>query len=199
MIIVHSWKEGKSMARIIENPHQLILDTAKNILFTKGYSELSMRNVAKECDIAIGTIYNYFPTKRDLVVEMMSGYWRAYFAVFEGVVQEDIPFFLKLQTIFEELETFIKTFKEVWLRPELYQTPDYVENGLKQENLYMERLVKRLEDFLLAESSKPNPGITLKLDSYETAKFILLNFITIIQMPTFKYSSFQVFLKELLQ
>ncbi|MDF2889851.1 MAG: transcriptional regulator [Clostridia bacterium] len=187
------------MARIIENPHQLILDTAKNILFTKGYSELSMRNVAKECDIAIGTIYNYFPTKRDLVVEMMSGYWRAYFAIFEGVVQEDIPFFLKLQTIFEELETFIKTFKEVWLRPELYQTPDYVENGLKKENLYMERLVKRFEDFLLTESSKPNPEITLKLDSYETAKFILLNFITIIQMPTFKYSSFQVFLKELLQ
>jgi AcrR family transcriptional regulator len=199
MIIVHNWKEGKIMARIIENPHQLILDTAKNILFTKGYSELSMRNVAKECDIAIGTIYNYFPTKRDLVVEMMSGYWRAYFAIFEGVVQEDIPFFLKLQTIFEELETFIKTFKEVWLRPELYQTPDYVENGLKKENLYMERLVKRFEDFLLTESSKPNPEITLKLDSYETAKFILLNFITIIQMPTFKYSSFQVFLKELLQ
>lgn len=199
MSSVHCEKEGNDMSRIIENPHQLILDTAKTILFSKGYTELNMRNVAKECGIAIGTIYNYFPNKRDLVVEMMSGYWREYFNIFENIVNKDISFFLKLHNIFKELETSIKTFKEVWLRPELYQTPDYVKNGLAREDIYMQTLVKRFETFLVAESSKVNPEIQLKYDSYEVAKFILLNFVTMIQMPTFAYESFEAFLKELLQ
>lgn len=187
------------MSRIIENPHQLILDTARIILFNKGYSELSMRNVANQCGIAIGTIYNYFPTKRDLVLDMMSGYWKEYFVVLEKLIKDDSSFFLKLHSIFKELEGFIKTFKEVWLKPELYHTPDYVEKGLAKEDIYMERLIRKLEDFLVNESLKANSVIKLKFDSYETAKFILLNFVTIIQTPSFSYQSFELFLKELLQ
>lgn len=188
-----------SMARNIENPHQLILDTAKAILFNKGYSKLSMRNIAKECGIALGTIYNYYPTKRDLVVEMMSGYWRTYFDIFENIAKEDISFFFKLHNVFNELERFIRTFKEIWLRPELYETPDYVADGLAKQNVYIERLTKKFESLLIAESKKPNTEVILKLDSYETAKFILLNFVTMIQMPAFTYQSFEKFLKELLQ
>jgi AcrR family transcriptional regulator len=187
------------MPRIIENPKQLILDTARSILLDKGYSELSMRNVAKECGIAIGTIYNYYPTKKDLIIDMMSGYWAEYINILEKTIDEDNTFFVKLHDIFKELKAFVNTFKEVWLRPELYDTPDYVENGLAKQSIYMEKLIRSMENLLLSESAKPDSVITLKLDSYETAKFILLNFITIIQMPSFEYQSFEAFLKELMQ
>lgn len=187
------------MSRIIENPTQLILDTAKNILLTKGYSKLNMRNIARECDIGIGTIYNYFPTKMNLVIDMISVYWNDYFDVLEKMISNDDELFLKLNNIFNKLEVFIKTFREVWLRPELYQSPGYVKNGLKRENIYIEKLIRRLEDFLISESLSANSTIKLKFDSYETAKFIVLNYITIIQMPTFSYQSFEIFLKELLQ
>ncbi|MDF2519743.1 MAG: transcriptional regulator [Clostridia bacterium] len=187
------------MSRVIENPTQLILDTARNILFTKGYSELSMRNIAKECGIALGTIYNYFPTKSDLIVEMMSVYWREYLDILEKLFSEDSEPFTKLHKVFNTLREFIKTFRAVWLKPELYHTPGNIESGLERQTIYMDRLIKRLEEFLVYESSKKHPAIKLKLDSYETAKFIVLNFITIIQMPYFEYKSFEGFLKELLQ
>lgn len=187
------------MARIIENPKQLILDTAENIIFEKGYSELSMRNVAKECGIAIGTIYNYFPTKKELVIDMMSNYWREFLDVLDRLIGEEEPFFTKLHKVFQKLEAFISTFKEVWLRPELYSTPDYIENGLTQQNIYMEKLIRMLEDFLTSEAAKADSAIKLRLDSYETSKFIVLNFITIIQMPSFEYQSLEKFLKKLLQ
>lgn len=186
------------MSRIIENPKQLILDTAKDILFNKGYKELSMRNVAKACDIAIGTIYNYYPTKRDLVVEMMAEHWHEYFNVLEKIMNDDRAFFVRLHAIFEELETVIKSFREIWLTPELYQTPDYVEKGVARESIYMENLIKRLDSFLVSEAAKSGAEITLKNDSYMTAQFILLNFITMIQMPVFKYETFELFLKQLL-
>jgi AcrR family transcriptional regulator len=98
------------MPRIIENPKQLILDTARSILLDKGYSELSMRNVAKDCGIAIGTIYNYYPTKKDLIIDMMSGYWTEYISILEKTIYEENAFFIKLHNIFKELKAFVNTF-----------------------------------------------------------------------------------------
>lgn len=187
------------MARVIDNPKQLILDKAKEILYNEGYSKLSIRGVAKACDIAIGTIYNYYPTKKDLIFEMMIGYWEEYMYLVEAVVNSSDSFYIKLNNIFADLGKFIKTFKEVWLRPEFYHRHNYVKNGLEKENLFMDRLIKKVEIILIEEASKENSKINLKLDSYELAKFIIMNFITIIQMPMFQYSSFETFLKELLK
>ncbi|TYB84126.1 MAG: TetR/AcrR family transcriptional regulator [Kosmotoga sp.] len=43
-----------------------IIDAAERVFFTKGYSNTSMSDIALEADIAKGTLYIYFETKRDL-------------------------------------------------------------------------------------------------------------------------------------
>lgn len=181
------------MARIIENPKQLILSKAKEILYDEGYEKLNMRNVAKACDIAIGTIYNYYPTKKELVVEMMTEYWHEYIDKVQSISNSDYAFYDKLKSIFEELSTFIRTFKGTWLKPELYSTPDYVKDGIEREEIYIEKLVRIIEDILIKDNKAK-----YSLGSYKTAKFIVMNFITIIQMPVFKYSDFEDILKRLL-
>lgn len=181
------------MARVIENPKQLILSKAKEILYDEGYEKLNMRNVARACDIALGTIYNYYPTKKDLVVEMMTEYWHEYILKAQSISNSDYAFYDKLKSIFDDLSIFIRTFKDVWLKPELYDTPDYVKDGIEMEGIYIEKLVRIIEDILIKDNkAKCNPG------SYETAKFIIMNFITIVQMPVFKYSDFEAILKRLL-
>lgn len=181
------------MSRIIENPKQLILGKAKEILYDDGYQRLSMRNVAKACDIALGTIYNYYPTKKDLVVEMMTEYWHEYICKVQAIVNSEYDFYVKLENIFSDLKNFIKTFKDVWLKPELYDNPDYVKSGADREYIYIEKLIRLIEKILIKDNRvKSNPG------SYETARFIVMNFITIIQMPVFKYTDFEIILKKLL-
>ena len=64
------------MSRIIENPEQLILNGAKEILYNEGLEKFSMRTLSKKCNIALGTIYNYYSTKEDLIVELMTDYWK---------------------------------------------------------------------------------------------------------------------------
>lgn len=181
------------MSRIIENPRELILAAAKEILYNDGYKKLSMRNVAKACDIGLGTIYNYYPTKEELVIEMMTGYWSEYMLETQAIINSDGDFYDKLKKIFDNLSIFIKTFKEIWLKPELYDNPECVNHGVKRENIYIEKLVILIEDILIkGDKVKDNIG------SYETAKFIVLNLITIVQMSSFKYSDFEIILKELL-
>lgn len=99
-----------------------------------------------------------------------------------------------MEKVFNELSTFVGTFKEVWLKPELYDKPDYLKEGAVREDVYIEKLILLIEDILKKDNkAKSNLG------SYDTAKFIVMNFITIIQMPSFKYTSFEIILKELLK
>jgi len=181
------------LARVIENPQQLILNKAKEILYNEGYIKLTMRNVSKACDIALGTIYNYYPTKKDLVIEMMTEYWHEYINKTQVIVNSDYTFYDKLKIIFEDLSIFLKTFKEVWLKPELYNKADYVKDGIERKSLYIDKLVLLIEEILIKHNK-----LKSNLSSYELAEFIVLNFITIVQMPVFKYSSFETILKELL-
>ncbi|MBU3100595.1 MULTISPECIES: TetR/AcrR family transcriptional regulator [Clostridium] len=184
------------MSKIIENPEQLILSKAKEILYNEGYTRFSMRNLSAKCGIALGTIYNYYSTKEDLIIEMMTDYWKEHFYIFEDILNSDDTLYIKLNEIFNKLSIFIKTFKEVWLKPELYENPDCIKRSLEKQNIYIEKLVIMIEKILLKEAE--NNKIKLRLDSYEAAKFILMNYITMVQMPVFKYSSFERILKELL-
>jgi AcrR family transcriptional regulator len=185
-----------NLPRIIENPRELILNEAKKILENEGYSQVSIRRVAKECDIAVGTIYNYFPTKKELIIEMMTDFWEEYFYDIEPILSSQAEFYTKLKKLFLDLAQFIKRFREIWLRRELYSTPDYIETGLIRENIYIQRLIVIIEEMLIKEVyHKEN---VQRFNPNKMASFILMNFITMVQTPYFDYSFFERILKEVI-
>jgi AcrR family transcriptional regulator len=188
---------GKILSRKIINPKQLISEKAKGILYNQGYHKLNMRDLSKQCDIALGTIYNYFPTKKELIIELMTDYWQNYLDSVKEIVNSDEDMYTKLRNIFTELKSFVKNFRQYWLTPELYKSKEYVEGGLQKEHVYMENLISIIEAILIKEQA--NKNIHINLGARETANFIIMNFITMVQMPFFKYETFEVFLKELLK
>lgn len=198
MNIVHlSVVGGNILSRIIENRKQLILNKAKEILYNEGYSKLNMRSLSKACDIALGTIYNYYPTKKDLVIEMMTDYWQDFLYSVQKIADSNSDIYVKFNNIYHELKNFIESFRQYWLTPELYGSPEFVEGGLKEKYAFIERLVTIVEDILVKEHADNN--IQIKLGIRETANFIIMNLITVVQMPIFTYESFELFLKELLK
>lgn len=56
-----------------------ILKAARKLAITQGTPSLSMRAVAQSCGIAVGSIYNYFPTKADLTIAVVAEVWREIF------------------------------------------------------------------------------------------------------------------------
>lgn len=63
------------MPKIIENLEDKILKAACDELFEKGYTNMTMRSVAAKCDIAVGTVYNYYNSKDVLVAKVMLIDW----------------------------------------------------------------------------------------------------------------------------
>ena len=63
------------MPKIIEGAKENILHCTRKHLSETGYTSLSLRLIAKECHLGVGTIYNYFPSKDDLVAQIMLEDW----------------------------------------------------------------------------------------------------------------------------
>jgi AcrR family transcriptional regulator len=52
-----------------ERTRQLIADTAARLFAERGYEHVAVRDVAREAEVAEQTVYNYFPTKEQLVID----------------------------------------------------------------------------------------------------------------------------------
>jgi AcrR family transcriptional regulator len=197
MNIVHIIIEVIYLSKVIDNPQKIILNNAKKILYEDGYSKLSIRRIAKLSNMATGTIYNYYSTKKDIVMEMMMDYWEDFFKVINDIDKMNVDFYIKLYRIFAELSKFIKTFKEIWLSIDFYSDPDYLKGGMEKEPIYINRLITKMEDILKSESTHVPASIQVTMDYHEAAEFIILNLITIVQMKIFDYESFEKILKSL--
>ncbi|MEA2102417.1 MAG: TetR/AcrR family transcriptional regulator [Thermodesulfobacteriota bacterium] len=53
-----------------ETRRQLILDTARNLLFEEGINAVSMNHIAKDAELSIGTLYLYFKNKKEIFASL---------------------------------------------------------------------------------------------------------------------------------
>lgn len=56
-----------------------ILNTCQTIVKEDGLSAINMRSVASKCQVAVGSIYNYFPSKAELISATVESIWKAIF------------------------------------------------------------------------------------------------------------------------
>ena len=52
-----------------------ILKTSRELIREQGWSAVNIRSVAAACGVSVGSIYNYFDSKADLVGETVESVW----------------------------------------------------------------------------------------------------------------------------
>ncbi len=57
----------------------MILSASKQLVMEKGLYAINMRMVAERCGIAVGSVYNYFPSKTDLIAATVESVWQSIF------------------------------------------------------------------------------------------------------------------------
>lgn len=103
-----------------------ILSAALNLLIEEGYSALSLRRIAKACDMKVGNVTYYFATKDALVREMLSAAIESYMSAFEDIVsQVDLLPEEKLEAIIRIILQDIRTKKTTRLFPELWALANF--------------------------------------------------------------------------
>ncbi|UNT93796.1 TetR/AcrR family transcriptional regulator [Allobaculum sp. Allo2] len=73
-----------------------ILKTCRRMASTQGWNDLNIRNVSSACQVSVGCLYHYFPSKSDLVSATVISIWKEIFHLPEGFLkQNDLKALLK--------------------------------------------------------------------------------------------------------
>lgn len=129
-----------------------ILEAALSAFSNLGYDRATIPDIAREAGIAVGTIYNYFPSKRELLVAITKKYIIEPFtavikqphhagdAAFMSAIMEN-----RLNFGLANMEKFMPLLIEVQRDPELRRS--YAEQVLKPVMDFMEKYVaSRIEE-----------------------------------------------------
>lgn len=63
---------------------EAILEVSKSIAATEGLNGINMRTVAAGCGVAVGSVYNYFPSKSELLSATVEDIWKDIFHYADG-------------------------------------------------------------------------------------------------------------------
>ncbi|MEG1801284.1 MAG: TetR/AcrR family transcriptional regulator [Oscillospiraceae bacterium] len=77
----------------------------------KGLCAISIRGVATQCGISIGSVYNYFPSKTALVVAVVENVWKSIFHM-DSCDWETLGFEAAVQRIFQDVTESAKEYPE---------------------------------------------------------------------------------------
>lgn len=78
------------MAKLIANIEDRIFISAKELFYEKGYDQVNMRGISKRANIAVGTLYNYFPNKNELYILVLENSWNSTFKKLEELLAKDM-------------------------------------------------------------------------------------------------------------
>ncbi len=60
-----------------ERTRALIADTARRLFAERGFEAVTVADIAREADVAVKTVFNYFPTKEDLFYSRLEAFEEA--------------------------------------------------------------------------------------------------------------------------
>ena len=102
------------MPKVIDGLEEKILASARDRMLGEDIAQFSLRGVAKDCGIAVGTIYNYYRDKEYLMGAVMAQDWLHEL----GRMKEDIlaagSFEEGMIAIYRAVSEFSRIYEKVW-------------------------------------------------------------------------------------
>jgi AcrR family transcriptional regulator len=124
------------MPKKIENLRMQILQDAANLLKRDGYEALTIRRVAADCHIAVGTVYNYFPSKDMLAASIMLEEWIHILTEMKQKCAKASSLEKGMHIVYEGILAFAKQYRSSW--------STYVFTG-RQTSAYKQRHAKLVQ------------------------------------------------------
>ena len=94
------------MPKIIENLQQRLKDAAKQQVREVGYAAMTIRSVASACGVGVGTVYNYFSSKDDLLASSMQDDWNECIAAMAEAANRETTAEAVARAVYDELMDF---------------------------------------------------------------------------------------------
>lgn len=91
------------MPKIIHDLNKRIEQSALELFNAYDYNQVDMKMIAKKCNIAVGTLYNYYPNKKQLFIHIVECSWRKTSQALDKIYLQDLNAEEKLSQSIEVL------------------------------------------------------------------------------------------------
>lgn len=146
-----------------EEYRQTLLEKSLNLFTRKGYNNINMKEIAAEIGVSTGTLYHYFPSKGDMLSQMIA--W-----VGDRNIQEYIERTSNVENISDRFDMMVGYWKE---RSELYE-----DIMLLAIDMYRTTKMEQWKPVYSFFAERHTAGMSERLNiSREFARFIFIYFI----------------------
>lgn len=158
---------------------EAILKVCREIVSEKGLATLNMRSVAEACHVALGSLYNYFSNKDELVLATIESVWQDIFHM-EGSCRTDLPFPEYVAWIFESVRNGAREYPNFFMAHSL----SFASTGKNKAKDTMERYFAHMKggmiQALYADASVRKDAFTADLTESDFMDFVLTNILTLL-------------------
>lgn len=147
------------MPKIIENARGMIINEAKKQISANGYENVTIRSIARECQLGLGTFYNYFKSKDLLIATFLLEDWQNRMTkIVEKTENENDPMSV-VRVLYDEVKDFIEAYNGIFSSPSAIKTFSTTSAGYHK--------------FVRDQVATPIHNVCV-LNGYENAEFLSL-------------------------
>lgn len=130
-----------------DDMNRQILSATESLIAEIGIQNLSMRKIATQADIALGTLYLYFKTKDDLLNKLAYDLFDRFHCYVTQDYDENEPFFNQYRKMFENKLAFLRDNPTVATNLSQYQAMlgfnEIIERTIDDENFIWNKFVRK--------------------------------------------------------
>lgn len=152
-----------------------IIAAARRIAERYGLASISIRGVARECGISVGSVYNYFPSCDELVVATVNDMFASMF--FEDFCHPDPAedYLAYCERLYESLRTRLASPESNLIEQFQELSPGARVAGMQRMNAVLSHVETGLERVLMADSRANQDALVGALAPREVAKLTVAN------------------------
>lgn len=172
-----------------------ILEVSKKIFVEEGIASVNMRAIAKECDIALGSIYNYFPSKTDLISEIIESIWLEILDI-NNIPNKFDSFLDALSFIFEAITNNSKKYPMFFKSHRNFFSKDDKNIGKEKMIIYFIKIKETLLDVLEKDPNIKKEFFTNEITPNLYIEYIFILLLDMLAKDNTNFNPLLAFIKQ---
>ena len=166
------------MNKIITS-EEAILSACREFVAESGLQSINIRDVAKKCGVSIGSIYNYFPTKSDLIVATIESIWKE---IMNGLVvrRNQSDFRQCIEGLYRDIRNGSEQFKDFFSSHSIDVMRSDRSKGRIGMEQYLRQMKLMLEEILVADTSVREHAFNEHFTRQDFIDFVLSNVVSLL-------------------
>lgn len=156
-----------------------ILNVCKKIVSNKGLAAVNMREVSKECNISLGLVYYYFPSKDDLLIATIESVWDDIFN-WEDEESKNSEFTSFIDKLFEHIKRGIDKYPNFFTIHSVSFSSKGEKKGSTIMKYYLSNIKKRVSYELKKDKKIRKDAFTKDFSEEGFIDIILINIVSLL-------------------